>query len=69
MISSSDLLIRVLSSGNGGQHTNGPDLSPVRVTHVPTGVVAEVGHLKSQHLNRQAAIRMIEAHLTDPEVR
>lgn len=69
MIPASDLLVQVLNGGRGGQHTNGPDLSPVRVTHIPTGTVAEVGHQKSQHRNRHAAIRMIEAHLTDPEVR
>lgn len=43
----------------GGQHVGTP-VYPVRVVHVPTGLVAECGYERSQHKNRETAMQMIE---------
>lgn len=48
--------------GRGGQHV-GTD-SGVRVTHIPSGLVAECSTGRSQHRNRQIAIQMIIGGLT-----
>ena len=52
----------------GGQHVVGTE-SGVRVTHVPSGLVAEVDSDRSQYRNRQVAIDMIEGGLTSPHYR
>lgn len=52
----------------GGQHA-GPDRGMVKVTHLPTETVAIVKDQRSQFANREAAMRMIEFYLTDPENR
>lgn len=51
----------------GGQHV-GYTSEPVKVTHIPTGIVAIV-QCRSQHRSRQVAIEMIEAALTSPTFR
>jgi protein subunit release factor A len=47
----------------GGQHAGTP-ASSIRVTHIPSGVMAQCGACRSQHKNKTIAIGMIEAALT-----
>jgi protein subunit release factor A len=51
----------------GGQHV-GAD-SGVRVTHIPTGLVAECDSERSQHRNKQICLDMILGGLTSPNFR
>jgi len=64
-ISPNDLRIDTYrASGAGGQHINKTD-SAVRVTHIPTGIVAECQDGRSQHENRAKAMIMIRTRVLD----
>jgi protein subunit release factor A len=61
-----DLFIEAINEHEkGGQHV-GITRCPIRVTHIPTGLMAQA-ECRSQHRARMVAVRMIEQALTDPE--